>query len=79
MSVTQLYKKVIGKPAEFTLPLAGADIVRSLFEQRMTTVQAVLDDPEADSVLSRADLTALAFEHLMLAKMMQRMRSVRHA
>jgi hypothetical protein len=69
VSETQGYKK----DPEFTLPLACVDITRTLFEQRLKTVTEVLEDPEAKRVFSRAEMTGMAFESLMLAKMLRRM------
>lgn len=69
MSVTQDYKI----ETKFCLPVEGAGLVRGLFEKRLETVQSVLADPDAPRILSRADLTAIAFEALMLAKMLARM------
>jgi hypothetical protein len=69
MSETQGYNS----DHEFTLPMGGADITRALFVQRLSTVDKVLADPEATRVFSRSDLSAMAFESLMLAKMIRRM------
>jgi hypothetical protein len=69
MSETQSYNSDL----EFTLPMGGADITRSLFLQRLRTVEKVLADPEAKRVFTLTDLSAMAFESLMLAKMIRRM------
>jgi hypothetical protein len=69
MSDTQGYNS----DHEFTLPMGGADITRSLFVARLSTVQKVLDDPEARRVFTNTDLSAMAFESLMLTKMIRRM------
>jgi hypothetical protein len=69
MSETQPYKL----DSVFTLPLQGMDITRSLFEQRLKTVNEVLEDTEAKRVFSRAELAAMAFESLQLAKMLKSM------
>jgi hypothetical protein len=69
MSETQGYKS----DHEFTLPMGGAEITRTLFLQRLDTVEKVLADPESRRVFSRNDMTAMAFESLMLAKMIRRM------
>jgi hypothetical protein len=69
MSETQGYKS----DQEFTLPMGGADITRALFVARLDTVQKVLEDPNARRVFTNTDLSAMAFESLMLAKMIRRM------
>lgn len=69
MSETQDYKK----DSEFTLPIACLNLTRTLFEQRLRTVNEVLDDPEARRVFSRAEMAGMAFESLQLAKMIRRM------
>ncbi|MGZ3319665.1 MAG: hypothetical protein ACXU9C_01650 [Xanthobacteraceae bacterium] len=75
MPETQDYKK----DPVFTLPLGCLDITRSLFEQRLKTVEAVISDPDAKRVFSRAELAAMAFENLMLAKMLKNMPEASHA
>jgi hypothetical protein len=75
MSDTQGYKK----EQEFTLPLGGADITRSLFEQRLKTLTEVLEDTEAKRVFSRAELASMAFESLMIATMLKRMPEASYA
>jgi hypothetical protein len=67
VSETQDYKK----DSEFTLPIACVALTRSLFEQRLKTVNEVLDDPEARRIFSRAEMAGMAFESLQLAKMLQ--------
>jgi hypothetical protein len=69
MQETQGYKK----GQEFTLPAAGADIVRKLIADRLVIVAAALDDPNAPKCFKPRELTAIAFERLMLAKMLSRM------
>lgn len=69
MSETQRYK--VGK--EFTLPVEGADLVRQLIADRLVIVAAVMDDENAPKCFKPRDLTAIAFERLMLAKMLQKM------
>ena len=75
MSETQGYKN----DSAFTLPLQGLDLTRTLFEKRLETVGEVLNDPEAKRVFSRAELTAMAFESLMLAKMLRSMPEASYA
>lgn len=69
MSETQGYNS----DHEFTLPMGCAEITRNLFVQRLSTVEKVLADPEARRVFSNADMSAMAFESLMLSKMLRRM------
>jgi hypothetical protein len=75
VSETQDYKK----DSEFTLPISCVDITRALFQQRLKTVNEVLEDPEARRVFSRAEMAGMAFESLQLAKMLRRMPEVFHA
>lgn len=69
MLETQGYKKT----TEFTLPIEGADLVRELIAARLVIVAAALDDENAPKCFKPRELTALAFERLMLAKMSQKM------
>lgn len=69
MSETQAYKKDL----TFTLPASGLDITRDLFKQRLATVEKVCDDPDARRVFSQRDLSNMAFECLMLRKMLKNM------
>lgn len=71
MSVSQGYKKT----TEFTLPVEGADLVRKLISDRLVIVAAAMDDANAPKCFKPSELTALAFERLMLAKMQERMNS----
>jgi len=75
MSETQGYKN----DSAFTLPIQGMDITRSLFEQRLKTITEVLEDPHAKRVFARTELTAMAFESLMLAKMLRAMPEASYA
>jgi hypothetical protein len=75
VSVTQDYKK----DSEFSLPIQGADLTRQLFIQRLKTVTEVLEDPEAKRIFSRAEMAGMAFESLMLAKMLRRMPEASYA
>ncbi|MGZ4837660.1 MAG: hypothetical protein ACXVZR_03860 [Terriglobales bacterium] len=75
MTETQGYKK----DSEFSLPIQGADLTRQLFAQRLKTITEVLEDPEAERVFSRAELSGMAFESLMLAKMLRRMPEASYA
>jgi Rod binding domain-containing protein len=72
---TQGYKN----DSAFTLPLQGMDITRTLFERRLETIEEVINDPEAKRVFSRAELAAMAFESLMLAKMLKSMPEASYA
>jgi hypothetical protein len=72
VSETQAYKKDL----TFTLPASGLDITRSLFAQRLKTVEAVCNDPNANRVFTRNELSNMAFECLMLAKMLKSMPTV---
>lgn len=69
MLETQAYKKT----TEFTLPAEGADIVRQLIADRLLIVAAVMDDENAPKCFKPRELTAIAFERLMLAKMLAKM------
>lgn len=75
MSETQPYKI----DSVFTLPLQGMGITRTLFERRLKTVNEVLEDPEAKRVFSRAEMAAMAFESLQLAKMLKTMPEASYA
>lgn len=66
MSETQGYKK----PTEFTLPVQGYHLVRALVAERISELEAVLDDPDAVRYFDAAEFTGLSFERLMLAKML---------
>lgn len=74
VSETQGYKK---HPV-FSLPLGGLDITRSLFIQWLKAVEAVVNDPNAKRVFSRNELSAMAFECLMLGKMFKTMPEAAH-
>lgn len=69
MSETQRYKVA----NEFTLPTPGAPILRRLIRARLEVVQKGLQDREAFSRLSIVEASDLAFECLMLAKMLDTM------
>lgn len=69
MSETQSCKKA----AELTIPAHAAGFVRRMFEDRLTLVRTVLDDPLVNRAFTRRDLEGLAFEALELAKMINRM------
>jgi hypothetical protein len=69
MSETQAYK--FGQ--EFTLPAIGAPYLRALVKQRLETVRAVLEDPNASKCFKESELVSLAFEGLQLGKMLERM------
>lgn len=69
MSETQRYK--IAK--EFTLPTAGAPVLRRLMRARLEVVQTALVDREAFLRLSIVEASELAYECLMLAKMLDTM------
>lgn len=69
MLETQRYKVA----NEFTLPAAGAPILRRLMRARLDVVQTALVDRAAFMRLSIVDASELAFECLMLAKMLDTM------
>ena len=69
MSETQRYKLA----TEFTLPTAAAPALRRLIRVRLEVVQQRLQDREAFNRLSIIDASDLAFECLILAKMLDTM------
>ena len=69
MFETQRYKVA----NEFTLPTAAAPVLRRLIRARLEVVQLRLQDREAFSLLSIVDASDLAFECLILAKMLDTM------
>jgi hypothetical protein len=69
MLETQRYKVA----NEFTLPTAAAAVLRRLIRARLEVVQQRLQDREAFNRLSIVEASDLAFECLVLAKMLDTM------
>jgi hypothetical protein len=66
VSETQGYKK----PKEFTFPANCYAFVRALVAGRVSELEAVLDDPEAEKFFNEDEFMSLSWERLMLAKML---------